>query len=152
MLKFSEATENDLPEIVALFADDMFGKDREVVSDPVLTSYQQAFAEMQKNKNAHLIVLKKDKLIVGVAQLDIIPTLVSQGAKRGLIEGVRIHQNYRSQGLGKSLIEHVVHIAEAQGCTLIELTTNKARVDAHRFYKQLGFADSHVGFKLIRKK
>lgn len=38
--------------------------------------------------------------------------------------------------------------ARERGCALIQLTSDKQREGAHRFYVALGYAQSHEGFKL----
>ncbi len=50
--------------------------------------------------------------------------------------------------MGGELIRHAVARARALGCYLVQLTSNAARPDAHRFYERLGFVPSHVGFKM----
>ena len=54
----------------------------------------------------------------------------------------------RSQGVGKALIEWAIARARERGCIMVQLTTDKARVDAKRFYEGLGFVASHEGMKL----
>jgi ribosomal protein S18 acetylase RimI-like enzyme len=86
--------------------------------------------------------------IVGVLQLTVIPGLSRRGARRAQIEAVRIDRRLRRRGLGEALIRHAIDRARSQGCRLVQLTSDKTRDDAHRFYRRLGFVDSHVGFKL----
>jgi len=45
-------------------------------------------------------------------------------------------------------MRHVIALAKERGCALLQLTTNKARDDAQRFYRRLGFTASHEGMKL----
>ena len=81
-----------------------------------------------------------------------IANLTYQGGVRAQIEGVRIHKDYRSQGIGKRLFKHLIEMAKQHGCHLVQLTTDKSRPDAFRFYEQLGFVNSHDGFKLHVKE
>lgn len=46
------------------------------------------------------------------------------------------------------MIEWAIDQCRERGCGLVQLTTDKARSDALRFYQSLGFADSHEGLKL----
>jgi len=86
--------------------------------------------------------------VVGVLQLTFIPYLTYQGGWRALIEGVRVARGARSQGLGKALLEWAIARARERGCVMVQLTTDKSRPDAKRFYDGLGFVASHEGMKL----
>ena len=86
--------------------------------------------------------------MVGCLQATCIPGLGKGGAERALVEAVRIRADRRGDGLGRTLMAHAITRARARGCVLMQLTSNKQREDAHRFYAALGFARSHEGFKL----
>lgn len=86
--------------------------------------------------------------VVGTLQLTIIPGLSRRGSTRSIIEGVRVHTDERGSGLGTRLIEWAIDSSRAQGCQLVQLTSDVTRTDAHRFYERLGFEATHVGFKL----
>jgi GNAT superfamily N-acetyltransferase len=81
-------------------------------------------------------------------QLTFIPYLTHQGSWRALIEGVRVHKDYRSHGIGKALFSWAIERARQRNCRMVQLTTDKARPEALRFYQQLGFQASHEGMKL----
>ncbi|KPC90116.1 GNAT family acetyltransferase, partial [Streptomyces sp. NRRL F-6602] len=98
--------------------------------------------------NQHLVVAERAGKVVGTLQLTLIPGLSRRAATRSLIEGVRVHADERGSGLGTLLIEWAVETSRAEGCQLVQLTSDAPREDAHRFYERLGFAASHVGFKL----
>lgn len=68
---------------------------------------------------------------------------------RAQIEGVRVDKQYRRKGIGEALFRHAIDSAKAYGCGLVQLTTDKKRNDAHRFYERLGFVSSHEGMKLV---
>jgi len=38
--------------------------------------------------------------------------------------------------------------ARRRQCSRLQLTSNKSRKDAHRFYERLGFRPTHLGMKL----
>jgi GNAT superfamily N-acetyltransferase len=81
-------------------------------------------------------------------QLSFIPGLARRGAWRAQIEAVRVHEAARNRGVGARMIEWAVEVARNRGCALVQLTTDKRRTDAHRFYERLGFVASHEGMKL----
>ena len=86
--------------------------------------------------------------LVATMQLSFIPGLARRGALRAQIEAVRVHEAYRGRGLGAAMMGWAIEEARRRGCGLVQLTTDKSRPDAHRFYQQLGFVASHEGMKL----
>ena len=146
---FRDATEQDLYAVVALLADDVLGAERETLSDPLPLEYIQAFQELMAQIGNRLIVaVDPGGAIKGCLQLTMIPGIARRGAKRATIEGVRVSRDQRSTGLGTRLFEYAIEEARKAGCQLVQLTTDKARPDAHRFYERLRFEPSHVGMKL----
>ncbi|WP_432127795.1 N-acetyltransferase family protein [Streptomyces sp. bgisy082] len=144
-LEIRPTTAEDLPAVVAMLADDPLGAQRE--SPDNLAPYFAAFERLANDPNQHLVVAVREGKVVGTLQLTIIPGLSRRGTVRSIIEAVRIHADERGSGLGTQLIEWAVEESGRQGCSLVQLTSDATRTDAHRFYKRLGFEDSHVGFK-----
>jgi GNAT superfamily N-acetyltransferase len=141
------ATLDDLPAIIAMLADDPLGATRESPAD--LTPYQRAFEAIDVDPNQALVVADRNGEVIGTLQLTIIPGLSRQGASRGLVEAVRVAASARSTGLGTTLMEWSIEEARTRGCVMLQLTSDKTRTDAHRFYTdRLGFTNSHEGFKL----
>ncbi|WP_376987168.1 GNAT family N-acetyltransferase [Bosea sp. R86505] len=110
--------------------------------------YAEAFAEIDASKDHGLFVAERDGEVVGTFQVTLIPGLVARGRKRCKIESVHVAPECRGMGIGKIMIAHALAFAKGQGGGLIELISNKSRLDAHRFYRNLGFAQSHEGFKI----
>lgn len=131
-----------------MLGDDELGQTREDLTSPINTKYIHAFAAISKDPNNELIVVELNGSIAGMLQLTFIPYLTHIGSWRCLIEGVRIHKNFRGKGLGSKMIEWCISRAKSRGCNLIQLTTDKQRPDAIRFYEKLGFTATHEGFKL----
>jgi GNAT superfamily N-acetyltransferase len=144
---FRTAIRQDLPAIIALLSDE------EAVIDPqsveVDEAYAQGFAAVDADGRNEMIVLDGgDGTVLGYLQLTYIPGLGRHGQERALIEGVRVRADRRGAGLGREMLTRAIDRARARGCTLVQLTSNKRRTEAHRFYGSLGFAPSHDGFKL----
>jgi GNAT superfamily N-acetyltransferase len=135
----------DLPAILRLLADDPLGKARETAVDE---SYQAAFAAIAADPNHEMVVAELDGRVVGCFQLSFIPGLSRRGAWRAQIESVRIDSALRGRGAGQAMMDWAIARARARGCALVQLTTDKRRPDAHRFYARLGFVASHEGMKL----
>lgn len=143
-----DARRDEVPLIVAMLADDALGRSRERLEDPLPQAYFDAFDAIAADANARLVVAEVDGAVVGTAQLTFLPGLSRQGAWRALIEAVRVDGRRRSAGLGSALIRGLVDLARDHGCRMVQLTTDKSRTDAHRFYARLGFHATHEGMKL----
>jgi GNAT superfamily N-acetyltransferase len=148
VLQFRKASRQDVPAIVRLLADDPLGAKRERPETPLPQSYLHAFEAIDADPNNELVVACLDEQVVGVLQLTFIPYLTYQGGWRALIESVRVDGELRSKGIGKTLFEWAIARARERSCHLVQLTTDKARPDAKRFYESLGFVASHEGMKL----
>jgi ribosomal protein S18 acetylase RimI-like enzyme len=145
-MQVRDATIDDVAPIVAMLADDELGRHRE---DPAnVEAYRLAFDAIRDDPNQLLAVLDDGGQVVGTLQLSVIPNLTFQGGWRGQVEGVRIASSRRGEGLGRVLLDWAVETARARGCRMVQLTTNRDRPAAHRFYEDLGFVASHVGMKL----
>jgi GNAT superfamily N-acetyltransferase len=140
------ARRDDLPVIVGMLADDHLGATRESADD--LSPYEAAFSTIDADPHQYLAICEVDRRIAGTMQLTVIPGLSHKGMTRLLIEGVRVHRDARSGGIGSRMIEWAIGYAREQGCGLVQLTTDKSRPDAHRFYERLGFEATHLGFKM----
>ncbi|MCF2530825.1 GNAT family N-acetyltransferase [Yinghuangia soli] len=141
------ATPEDLPQLLALLADDDHPPAPADVS--VTATHRAAFDAIDADPRNELLVLDRgDGTVLGFLQATYIPGLGNAARDRALLEAVRIHPHHRGDGLGGHLVRHAIDRARTRGCTLVQLTSNKNRGDAHRFYENLGFTRSHDGFKL----
>ncbi|HST82595.1 MAG TPA: GNAT family N-acetyltransferase [Kineosporiaceae bacterium] len=145
-IEIRAAVERELPAIVALLADDVLGAGRETPDD--LAPYLAAFARLNADPNQLLAVAVRADAVVGTLQLSIVPGLSRRGRTRSIIEAVRVHRDERGSGLGTTMIEWAIAESVRRGCALVQLTSDRTRTDAHRFYERLGFTATHVGFKL----
>ena len=142
---------DDLPAIVALLADDTLGATRESAG-PLDPGYHKAFAAITADPNQDLVVMEEvtegGARIVACLQLTVIPGISHKGMRRGQVESVRVAADLRGQGLGHKLMQWAIAECRRRGCGMVQLSTNLSRLDAHRFYKTLGFEHSHAGMKL----
>lgn len=148
-LLFRRATRADVPAIVALLANDLLGSQREQASDPLPDNYFVAFAEIERDPNQVLTVVEAAGEVIGTLHLTYLPSLTYRGGKRALIEAVRVAASQRNQGIGQRMFEWAITQAREAGCHMVQLTTDKRRPDAVRFYESLGFVASHIGMKLV---
>ncbi len=147
-LIYRKATKKDLKNLVNLLANDELGTTREDTSTPLNQRYIDAFYDIDKDPNNELTVVECDDELVGMLQLTFISYLTHTGSWRCLIEGVRIAENYRGQGLGSEFIRWAINRAKERNCSIVQLTSDKQRPGALKFYEALGFRATHEGFKL----
>lgn len=138
--------------IVAMIANDNLGKLREDFQNPLPKRYYDAFENIAADPNQELMVLETESgEIIGTLQLSFIQYLTYQGGIRAQIEAVRVHEDYRNQGIGQKLFEWAIERATEKKAHVVQLTTDKKRPEALNFYEKLGFEASHEGMKLHLK-
>lgn len=144
---FRSAVFDDVPAILELIVNGAPGEEVRVEDAPE-QQYRNAFDAIERDANQMLYVGETPETgVISTMQLIFIPTLVSGGAWRMEMESVHVNPDYRGHGIGGHMLDLAVQIAKERDCKLIQLTSNKARPDAHRFYERFGFARSHEGFK-----
>lgn len=144
------AVDDDLQSLVSLLSDDPVSASRgDVASDDDLPAYRAGLrAVLDAPGNVVLVVVGEADVPVATMQLTTIPGMARRGATRLLVEAVRVRSDLRSAGIGSAMMQWVTSTAApSTGARLVQLTSDAARTDAHRFYERLGFASSHVGFK-----
>jgi GNAT superfamily N-acetyltransferase len=141
-----KAAREDVPAIVRMLADDGLGRGREQIEG--LEPYYAAYDAMAGDPNNFILIAESDGEIVGTMQLTFIAGLSRKGARRAQIEAVRISGKHRGAGFGQEMIRAAIDLARKEGCSIVQLATDKRRQDAHRFYERLGFVATHEGMKL----
>ena len=147
-LNIRRAIRNDVPEIVRLLAEDPISAQRERYAKPLPDSYYAAFESINASDHNELIVAESGGEIVGTFQITLIPYLTYQGSWRLLVENVHVLSRVRGQGVGSMMMRWAIARAQERGCRIVQLTSDKRRSDAKRFYEKLGFAATHEGMKL----
>ena len=148
-MNFRKATENDVSTIVEMIADDELGKKREDFKNPLPKAYLEAFENINSDANQELIVVENENSeIIGTMQLSFIQHLTYRGGVRAQIEAVRIRKDKRGLGIGKTMFEWAINRAKERHAHLLQLTTDKKRPKAIKFYEDLGFKASHEGMKM----
>ena len=148
-MKFRNAIRNDVVKIVEMIADDDLGKTRENYQIPLPTEYLTTFESIDTDKNQELIVLENENSeIIGTLQLSFIQYLTYRGGIRAQIEAVRIRKDHRGLGIGKTMFEWAINRAKERNAHLPQLTTDKKRPKAIKFYEDLGFKATHEGMKI----
>ncbi len=147
-LSYRKATIKDLQTIIELYVEDELGQAREELQNGVAQAYIDAFNRIDIDSNQYLMVVEKNKEIVGTCHLTIMPSLTFKGSTRMQIEAVRVSEKYRGQKIGEWMIKEALEYGRSKGAKLIQLTTNKKRDRARKFYESLGFEATHEGMKL----
>jgi GNAT superfamily N-acetyltransferase len=147
-LVFRLANEEDLIDIVRMLADDPIGATREKFDNNLSDNYIKAFKNIQSDSNQELTIVELNGEKVATFQLTYIQYLTHQGGLRAQVEAVRTNSNYRGQCIGKKVFNYIIERATAKGCNLLQLTSDKKRPEAIRFYETIGFIATHEGMKL----
>jgi len=149
-LSHRKAQLGDLAQILSLLKDDILGQTRESLdSSTIPDHYIHAFNKISLDPNHYLMVIEVKGIIVATCHLTLLPSLTFEGSTRLQIEAVRVHSTYRNQKIGSWMMQEAMTFANKNGATIIQLTTNKLRPEAKRFYERLGFVASHEGLKLV---
>lgn len=143
------ASQNDLEAIVYLLQEDVLGSAREKFQLPLPQAYKEAFLKISQDPNAVLAVAEWDGRVIGTFQLNFSTHLTYQGSTIAQISGVRVSLSLRGQKVGEKMMSWAVTQAKNRGCHSIQLTTDKSRKDAHRFYQRIGFNSTHEGMSLL---
>jgi GNAT superfamily N-acetyltransferase len=144
-VRVRDAVESDLPEIVEILKAGSLVEGKEDSNE--LAPYVAALAELQALPGG-ILVADSGGQVIGVCQLIVFRHLQSRGALCAEVESVHVHADWRRLGVGRLLMRAAQQRATELGCYRIQLTSNAARPDAHRFYEDLGYVPSHQGFKL----
>jgi GNAT superfamily N-acetyltransferase len=150
-LQFRLAGRADVPSIVRLLADDDLGSQRERYEDPLPEAYYSSFEQIEEDPNHELIIAERNGEVIGTLHLMFLPSISFQGGLRAQIESVRVDKPFQSQGIGSAMMQWSMQRAKQRGARIVQLTTHKTRVNAHRFYERLGFNGTHLGMKLSLK-
>jgi len=137
----------DVPRLVELLRLGALGQDGEDASDP--DPYVAALAEIESTPGSDVLVAVVDDEVVGMCQLIVMRHLHNRGGRCAELESVHVHPDLRDRGIGTRLVTEAVRTARDAGCYRVQLTSNRRRTDAHRFYERVGFQATHVGFKLL---
>ncbi len=148
-LTFRTANKDDLHAIVAMLSDDELAENREKAlgGDGVAEEYAKAFADMEAERNNHMLLAESEGRVVGCLQLVFVPGLSRKGTRRAIVESVRVASDTRGKNVGTALMKEAIRLAREGGCGLVQLDSDTRRTRAHLFYRRLGFVQSHFGFK-----
>ncbi|MCJ8518952.1 GNAT superfamily N-acetyltransferase [Pseudorhizobium tarimense] len=145
------AHEEDLPALIGLFAEDSIGGHGDTTEPDAFEDYLRAFNVIDASANEQLFVAELHRDVVGTFQIMFNRTLTGRGGLSMIIEAVQTRADMRGRGIGAIMIDYALQEARRRQCRLVQLTSNMARTDAHRFYERLGFSKSHFGFKMKLK-
>ena len=147
-LTFRLATADDLPDIVRMLSDDTLGATREKFERTLSDKYLTTFKKIANDTNQELTIVEMNGEKVATFQLTFIQYLTHQGGLRAQVEAVRTNSKHRGQGIGTKVFEYIINRAKERGCNLLQLTSDKKRTEAIKFYETIGFISTHEGMKL----
>jgi GNAT superfamily N-acetyltransferase len=147
MLTYRDARPEDLPFIIALAVEDNVVPTDDDPANAMAPEYLAVLAAIDADPNERFVIAELAGEPVGTLQLSFLPNLMWRGMWRALVEQVHVSAAHRSKGLGSDMMRWAIEQSRQRGCGMVQLTSNKKRLDAHRFYERLGFVKSHEGFK-----
>lgn len=147
MLTYRHATPEDLPFIIRQIVEDSVVATSDSIADAMHEDYTKALAAIDASPNEEMFIVEDDGKAIGCFQLTYLPGLMRRGMWRGMIEVVHVADGLRNRGYGSEMMRWALEHCRERGCGMVQLTSNKKRTDAHRFYERLGFLKSHEGFK-----
>ncbi|AJY47205.1 GNAT family N-acetyltransferase [Martelella endophytica] len=147
-LVIREARLEDLPDLIAIFAADRLGGHGDTTDPEAYDDYRDAFEAIDASASNTLYVAELGDVIVGTFQTTYTRSLTGRGGAVLTVEAVQTHPDFRGRGIGARMVQTAIDEAKIEGCRLVQLMSNAARTDAHRFYERLGFRQSHHGFKM----
>jgi len=151
-LSYRKVVVNDLRSILDLYIQDELSNAREKLNPDLNSRYIEAFYMIDNDPNQFLMAVILNTEIVGTCHLTIMPSLTYVGSTRMQIEAVRVAAKYRGQKIGEWMMNAAIQYAKSRGASIIQLTTNKSRPRAKKFYESIGFEASHEGMKLYLNK
>lgn len=146
-LIFRRAEHDDLSAILKLLVEDELGKTRESLSEVPEGCYEEAFQKITADSNHALMVVELENKIIGTCHLTLLPSLTFRGSSRLQVEAVHVAEAFRGRGIGEWMFQKIFEYAKHQQAPIIQLTTNKVRGRAKKFYERLGFKATHEGMK-----
>lgn len=142
MIKLRQAKASDLPRIIELY--EQLTEDKIEIT----TEYaERIFAEIEVIPNHDYLVAEVDGTVAGTLYCQMVPNLSHAGRKWAAIENVVVDRQFRRAGIGRALIEWALARCRQEGCYKVQLLSHKRRVEAHQFYRALGFEESALGFR-----
>ncbi|MET0605982.1 MAG: GNAT family N-acetyltransferase [Beijerinckiaceae bacterium] len=151
-LEIRPVAQRDLDDLIALYTDDILGRTRESAGPEDREAYLKAFERVAADASTCVYVALADRALGGTFQLTITPGISRRGVIRATIESVRTRTDLRGQGIGARMMTYAVEEARRRGADIVQLTSDLAREDAHRFYERLGFERTHAGYKLLLRR
>lgn len=143
------AVESDLPAIIAVLADDDVGGHGDSWNEDTAPAYRSAFREIAADRNSEILVAELGGAVRGVLILRFQRGLADRGGFKAILQSVFVAAAARGAGIGRLMVAEAERRARERGATRVELVSNKKRLDAHRFYRTLDYAQSHEGFRKV---
>lgn len=166
-LTIREATEGDLPAVLALYA-------QPSMDNGLVLSLAEAtglLAQFRHYPSYRLWVACREEIdigngndsnnacgkasanssanaadVVGTYALLVMHNLAHRGTPSAIVEDVVVREDLQSQGIGQQMMQHAQSQARAAGCYKLVLSSNQKRESAHAFYESLGFQRHGLSF------
>lgn len=106
--------------------------------------FERIYGEMMQRGDFYsVLIAQKGDEVLGEATLRFEDQL-HHCEKIAEIMELSVTAKHRSCGIGSAIFEEACKLAKSRGCTQIEVSSNRVRERAHRFYEHLGMLNTHV--------
>lgn len=146
-LQIREATPDDLPSVLALYAQPDMDKGRVLP----LNEAQQLLAQFARYPDFHLYVACDDAqtgTVLGSFALLVMHNLAHFGTPSAIVEDVVVSPEQQRRGIGRQMMAWALERARQAGCYKLVLSSNQKRERAHAFYESLGFQRHGFSFHI----
>lgn len=143
------ARREDVPALISLFADDTLGGHADMTDPSALPAYLAAFDWIDASQTNAIYVAEYKDEVVGTFQTVFGRSLSNRGDAHLTVAAVQTRADMRGRGIGEAMMRYAIERGRELGACQVKLTSNLARADAHRFYRRLGFEQSHAGFRIV---
>ncbi|KAL0224847.1 hypothetical protein RCL1_002759 [Eukaryota sp. TZLM3-RCL] len=110
--------------------------------------FQRFFRNLPENIHPYVIEDTENNLIVACGTMMVEPKFTHNLSCYAHLEDIVVRENYRRQGLGKMMVNHLAEMGFKRGCNKVILSSRVPCID---FYKKCGFQEKNC-HEMFRQK
>lgn len=146
------AGEADVPIIVelnyALFQEDARQRDPFMNLNWPREEGQEYFTKLLKNEKSLGLLAERNGEVIGYLVGYLMRSSRLRPVKLAELESMYVREEYRSQGVGRQLVERFLEWIREQGGERVSVTAYAANERAIAFYRKMGFAPKSLTLEL----
>jgi GNAT superfamily N-acetyltransferase len=95
--------------------------------------------QISHNPHSFLLVVEREGRVLATGHLHLCLDALTEDRPFGVVERVIVDPAEQGRGYGTALMKHIERICEEHRCVKVMLTSNAKRLEAHHFYRSLGY-------------